>query len=154
MAIHKIDGVDGVVNYPKKFVTLWADVAITKGDVVCVSSTTTYGVGLSVTNTGDTLADGSFRVAGIAAETVAIGKPVKVQTAGYNADATSGSGVIAVMLEVQFDLASTTAAKAGCLMPAAAPTATKKAFGLCVDAFTAIDVADGAILIYDHGMFG
>ena len=153
MAIHKIDGVDGVVNYPKKFVTLWADVAITKGDVVCVSTTTTYGAGLSVTNTGDSLADGSFRVAGVAAETVAAGKPVQVQTAGYNADATAGAAAIAVMLEVQFDLASA-AGKAGCLMAAAAPDATHKAFGLVVDALSGAEQADGAILIYDHGMFG
>ena len=108
---------------------------------------------MSVTNTGDSLADGSFRVAGVAAETVAAGKPVQVQTAGYNADATAGAAAIAVMLEVQFDLASA-AGKAGCLMAAAAPDATHKAFGLVVDAFSGAEQADGAILIYDHGMFG
>jgi hypothetical protein len=153
MAVHKIDGVDGVVNYPKKFVTLWADVAITKGDVVCVSTTTTNGEGLHVTNTGDSLADGSFRVAGVAAETVAALAPVRVQTAGYNADATSGAATLNPMLECQFDLASA-AGKAGCLMTAAAPDATHKAFGLVVNQFSAAEKADGAILIYDHGMFG
>jgi hypothetical protein len=155
MAIHKIDGVDGVVSYPKKFVTLYAQGAITKGDVVGIGTVVTKGAGLHVVVTDATtpLTDGSIRVVGVAAETAADGEEVKIQVAGYNSDATSGAAAIAIHLEVQFDIASV-AEKAGCLMAAAAPDATHKPFGIVVTAYSAADVSDGAIFIYDHGYYG
>ena len=50
MAIHKVDGVDGVNNFPKKFVTLYtAGTSITAGDFVMIDPlNTTNGLGGSV----------------------------------------------------------------------------------------------------------
>ena len=88
MAIHKIDGVDAVDggsqinNFPKKFVTLYAAAAVTKGDWVEIDiADTTNGRGASVKTT----VAGSVRQAfGVATETVAAGNNVKIQTAGLN----------------------------------------------------------------------
>ena len=97
MAIHKIDGVDGVNHFPKKFVTLTATAAITKGNVVMIDTgTTTNGAGMHVKKTD--AADDQLQI-GIAAETVASGAAVRVQVAGYNADSTdSGAGIVAGLL--------------------------------------------------------
>tara|TARA_Y100000004_G_scaffold78964_1_gene88827 strand:+ start:153 stop:806 length:654 start_codon:yes stop_codon:yes gene_type:complete len=84
MAIHKIDGVDGVNNFPKKFVTLYASEAVTKGDFVGVDlSDTTNGLGASVRplDVADGLS-GSTLVLGVATETVSATTNVQIQTAG------------------------------------------------------------------------
>ena len=155
MAIHKIDGVDGVVSRAKKFVTLYAQGAITKGDVVGIGTVVTKGAGLHVTVTDATTAllDGSIRAIGVAAEAATDGQPVRIQVAGYNSDATSGAAAIAVNLEVQYDIASA-AGKAGCLMTAAATDVTHKPFGITVTAYSGAEQSDGAIFIYDHGYYG
>jgi len=154
MAVHKIDGVDGVVNYPKKFVTLWAQGALTKGDVVGIGTTTTNGDGQHVAHTDATTAliDGSVRIVGVAAETVADLAPVMVQVAGYNSDVTSGAA-ISFGEEVMFDLA-TPAAKAGGIIKTTARSLTIKPFGICVTAYSGADVKTGAIMIFDHGIYG
>lgn len=154
MAIHKIDGVDGVVNYPKKFVTLYAQGALTKGDVVGIGTVTTNGVGLHVGHTDGTtpLIDGSIRVVGVAAEDAADGAEVKVQVAGYNSDVTAG-GAIAFGAEVMFDIA-TPAAKAGGILTTTARSLTIKPFGICLTLYSGADVTTGAIMIFDHGIYG
>ena len=49
MAIHKVDGVDGTNNFPKKFVTLYASGACTEGKFVSITTTATpNGLGSSV----------------------------------------------------------------------------------------------------------
>ena len=49
MAIYKVDGVDGVNQFPKKFVTLYASEVITKGMLVALDlSDTTNGLGASI----------------------------------------------------------------------------------------------------------
>lgn len=93
MAIHKVDGVDGDANFPKKFVTLYASEAITKGMLVALDlSDTTNGAGASIrpadVATDATAGGGQPIVLGIATETVAAAKYCKVQTAGKFVDAT------------------------------------------------------------------
>lgn len=93
MAIHKVDGVDGVNQFPKKFVTLYASEVITKGMLVALDlSDTTNGLGASI-RPADVATDASAGggqpiVLGIATETVAAAKYCKVQTAGKFTDAT------------------------------------------------------------------
>ena len=83
MAIFKRDGVDGDANFPKKFVTLFADGAITAGDWVAVSNDTTNGtLGVSCKKAAAVGTNGNSGVFGIATETVADNALVKVQTAG------------------------------------------------------------------------
>jgi len=144
MAIHKIDGVDGVNHFPKKFVTLTATAAITKGNVVMIDTgTTTNGAGMHVKKTD--AADDQLQI-GIAAETVASGAAVRVQVAGYNADSTdSGAGIVAGLL-VGCDTA-------GLVETVSDQTATTKYFAVCVTTFTAGN-ADGAVMIVDHGFYG
>ena len=92
MAIHKVDGVDGVNNFPKKFVVLYASEAITVGTLVALDLTdTTNGAGASIRPADvatDATAGGGQPIAlGFATETVAAGKNCKVQTAGKFANA-------------------------------------------------------------------
>lgn len=84
MAIHKTDGVDGTNHFPKKFVTLYASAACTKGYFVSITGDTTNGLGASCANAevgaGSTTAN--CLTFGVATETVAAGANVVVQTAG------------------------------------------------------------------------
>jgi len=85
MAIHKIDGVDGVNHFPKKFVTLYASAACTKGYFVSITGDTTNGLGASCANAEVGAAGGvtaNCLTLGVATETVAAGANVVVQTAG------------------------------------------------------------------------
>jgi len=153
MAVHKIDGVDGVVNYPKKFVTLWSDgAAIAKGDVVQISTATTYGIGLTVTQADNEDCQMVVGIAMEAAGTTAI--PIKVQVAGHNDIAVANVDIN------QFDMVGADAADNGemqCVGGTAGATValstTVQAFALCITAYTAGN-ADGAIFIYDHGFYG
>tara|TARA_R100000458_G_scaffold56900_1_gene62343 strand:+ start:1337 stop:2002 length:666 start_codon:yes stop_codon:yes gene_type:complete len=100
MAIHKVDGVDGVNNFPKKFVTLYASEAITKGDLVALDlSDSTNGVGASIRPADvatDATAGGGQPIAlGFATEGVAAGAYCKVQTAGKFTDANVHSDTVA-----------------------------------------------------------
>tara|TARA_R100000306_G_C4342715_1_gene126065 strand:+ start:243 stop:920 length:678 start_codon:yes stop_codon:yes gene_type:complete len=93
MAIHKIDGVDGTNNFPRKFVTLYASEAVTKGMLVALDlSDSTNGVGASIRPadvTTDATAGGGQPIAlGFATEAAAAGGRCKVQTAGRFTDAT------------------------------------------------------------------
>ena len=154
MAIHKIDGVDGVVNYPKKFVTLWttlaASASITKGDVVILETDITQanGEGLYVQPSD---ASDSVITVGVAAETVTNpagatrDHPIRVQVAGYNDTCTSAASIA---LDV---LVSSSAS--GDVRTAADTSNTAKPFAICVNAFAGT-TNDGAILIFDHGMYG
>tara|TARA_R100000234_G_C4849016_1_gene114347 strand:- start:55 stop:492 length:438 start_codon:yes stop_codon:yes gene_type:complete len=83
MAIFKRDGVDGDNHFPKKFVELFADGAITAGDWVAVSNSTTKGVlGTACKKAAAVGTNGNSGVFGIATETVVDGALVRVQTAG------------------------------------------------------------------------
>ena len=153
MAVHKIDGVDGVVNYPRKFVTLWSDgAAIAKGDVVQISTSTTYGIGLTVTQADHQ--DGQY-VVGIAMEaagTTAI--PIRVQVAGFN-DIAVANVIIDIFDMVGVDDSdhgemNTVGGTAGATV---AFSTQVQAFALCIRAYTAGN-SDGAIMIYDHGFYG
>ena len=100
MAIHKVDGVDGDANFPKKFVTLRASEAITKGDLVALDlSDSTNGLGASIRPadvTTDASAGGSNPIAlGFATETAAAGVECKVQTAGKFVDANVHANTVA-----------------------------------------------------------
>lgn len=82
MAIHKVDGVDGVNHFPKKFVRLYAAAIVTKGDWVEIDiADTTNGRGASVKTT---VASSLRQAFGVATETVAAGSYVTIQTAGLN----------------------------------------------------------------------
>ena len=82
MAIHKIDGVDGANHFPKKFVTLYAVEIVTKDYWVAIHPTDTVnGLGASVKQADVDDADQSM-IFGVATETVAAGKNVRIQVAG------------------------------------------------------------------------
>ena len=100
MAIHKIDQVDGVNHFPKKFVTLRASEAITKGDLVALDlSDSTNGLGASIRPADvatDATAGGGHPIAlGFATETAAAGAECKVQTAGKFVDANVHADTVA-----------------------------------------------------------
>ena len=97
MAVHKIDGVDGVNHFPKKLVTLYASAACTVGKFVAITTDTTNGLGASVSDAavgpGSTEANGlTF---GIATQTVDAGEEVVVQTAGKYENASVASSTAA-----------------------------------------------------------
>jgi hypothetical protein len=83
MAIYKKDGVDGVNHYPKKFVTLYAAAAITKGDWVAFNADTTEGLGGSVSQAAGVSTVGNGGAFGVATETVTGTGPITIQTAGF-----------------------------------------------------------------------
>ena len=92
MAIHKVDGVDGTGNFPKKLVRLHCTTAaITKGDWVCIDVTdTTNGRGASCKKTGTAIDATAF---GVATETTTVAGVIKVQTAGLCDFALMATGV-------------------------------------------------------------
>ena len=91
MAIHKIDGVDGVNNFPKKFVTLYcSDSSISKGQWVALDvSNTENGLGGSVklAPVGGASNQSGAMCFGIATETLSAAGNLVVQTAGKFEDA-------------------------------------------------------------------
>ena len=105
MAIHKIDGVDAVdggdviSSFPKKFVTLHCEGAVTAGQWVQIGTDTTNGLGASVKKAVKVTTDGCSAVIGIATETLTAAGELKVQTAGkyenasVDADVAAGIGV-------------------------------------------------------------
>ena len=145
MAIFKMDGVDGVVAYPKKFVTLYATEIITKGNVVAIDEdVSTNGAGLHVClpDAADTI-----NAIGVAAETVASGATIRVQVAGYNEDTTHDA---TMALAAPGRLVGTTTA--GLTQELTAVNITSRAFAICVTAFGS--TTNGAIMIFDHGFYG
>tara|TARA_R100001594_G_scaffold135803_1_gene177748 strand:- start:1365 stop:1853 length:489 start_codon:yes stop_codon:yes gene_type:complete len=93
MAIYKVDGVDGVNHFPKKFVRLHCTTAtIAKGDWVMIDvADTTNGRGNSCKQTTSNVA-GAEPAFGIATETLTAAGILKVQTAGLYGDGTTGGG--------------------------------------------------------------
>jgi len=86
MAIHKIDGVDGDANYPKKFVELYCSGAVTKGQWVSITDTTSpngRGQTVAVAALGPANAEPIALVIGVAAETKTAAGNLRIQTAGY-----------------------------------------------------------------------
>ena len=82
MAVHKIDGVDGTDNFPKKFVTLYGTAAITAANWVMLDITdTTNGLGGSVVTATNT-ANGEQLAFGVATETTTAAGNIKIQVAG------------------------------------------------------------------------
>ena len=110
MAIHKIDGVDGVNHFPKKFVILYSLVAVTKGDILMLETDTTVtdyaknGLGASVIKAvgATTTGDEGLAIVGVAAETTTAAGPVKIQTAGkfenanVHTDVTRFEGIVVI----------------------------------------------------------
>ena len=143
MAIHKIEGVDGVAHFPKKHVTLTAAGTITKGQIVSIDTgTTTNGAGMHVvacTTLDDEL------VVGVAVEAASSGDEVKVQVAGMCDEVLTAATLSAGLL-----VGCTTASKAAQL---AAANNTTRPLGICTKAFTS-DLNDGEVMIFDHGFYG
>lgn len=93
MAIHKIDGVDGVNHFPKKLVTLHGTAAITKASWVMFDLTnSTNGLGGSVVTAAAT-GGGEQLTIGIATETTSAAGTLTIQTAGKFEDANVGTSV-------------------------------------------------------------
>ena len=159
MAIHKIDGVDGDANFPKKFVTLHCLGAITKGDFVSIETDTTVtdseinGLGASVTPANVTGNNEKF-VFGIATETLTEAGLLKIQTAGKfsaaNVAATVGIGEKLVASSTdgraqdQAQLHTT---------PTAAELVTTLTYAVAAVALTAASSNQSDVLIIDQGYF-
>tara|TARA_R110000824_G_scaffold261716_1_gene450470 strand:- start:103 stop:585 length:483 start_codon:yes stop_codon:yes gene_type:complete len=91
MAVHKVDGVDGVNNFPRKFVTLYtAATSITKGQWVQIDNgDTTNGLGGSVklATVGANSNESGPMCFGVATETITAAGNITIQTAGKFEDA-------------------------------------------------------------------
>ena len=142
MAIHKIDGVDGVANFPKKFVTLYCSEAITKGEWVSIDTgDSTNGLGGSVEKALATSL-GCVGVVGVATETTTAAGIVRIQTAGKFENAyvtTSIAANIALVVD-------TTAGRADI----SADTDLVSPCGMTLEV-AASNLAD--VMIYDRNMF-
>ena len=153
MAIHKIDGVDAVDggsqinNIPKKFVTLTATGAISKGQVVSMDfSVLTNGRGFHVKVTDQ---NDSPLAIGVAAEAAAAsGDEIRIQVAGFNDDVTLSSGTLS--LSAGGNLIGTNTS--GNVRELGAANNFTTYFAVLVKAFTT--TSDGAIFIRDHGFYG
>mgnify|MGYP003669376568 CR=1 FL=1 len=97
MAIHKIDGVDGVNNFPKKSVVLYtADTSITAGDFVMIDPLNTQnGLGGSVrqAESGYNANIQEGLAFGVAMETVTAVGNIRVQIAGKYENANVATSV-------------------------------------------------------------
>ena len=91
MAVHKVDGVDGVNNFPRKLVTLYtAATDITKGQWVQIDNgDTTNGLGGSVklATVGANSNESGPMCFGVATETITAAGNITIQTAGKFEDA-------------------------------------------------------------------
>lgn len=149
MSVHKIDGVDGVTNKPRRHVVLYAAAAVTAAQVVVIDTAdTTNGAGFSVKKSA--VNDDPLAI-GVADETVAAAREIRVQIAGYRDDCTARTGDIAVGQQV--GCAGTTAGDEGGVKDGGTISMTVFPFALCIDAFTD-DTADGIILIENKGFYG
>jgi len=149
MAIHKIDGVDGVNNFPKKFVTLYCSAPITKGDWVVIDlANTENGRGGSVKKfaAGSALDATTF---GIATETKTAAGNLTIQTAGL-CDFALMTASVAAGAALVCDGATAGAASAAAGGDAAAPCGIYVA----ADGSTAsVAAASNLVLIADQGYF-
>lgn len=106
MAIHKIDGVDGVdggggiFSFPKKFVTLHCTGVVVKGQWVQIETDNTVagfqknGLGASVSK-ADSVSLGNMAVFGVATQTLTAAGLLRVQTAGKFENASVADAVVA-----------------------------------------------------------
>ena len=147
MAIHKIDGVDGDNNFPKKFVTLYCTGAVTKGDWVVIDlADTTNGRGASVKQyAGSSLDATAF---GIATETKTAAGNLVVQTAGL-CDFANMTGSVAAGAALACD---TTAGKAS--TAAGGDASSPCGIYITSDGSSAsVDAATNRVIIADQGYF-
>tara|TARA_R100000664_G_scaffold22963_1_gene32502 strand:+ start:116 stop:562 length:447 start_codon:yes stop_codon:yes gene_type:complete len=148
MAIHKVDGVDGDNNFPKKFVTLYCTGAVTKGDWVQIETDTGVtgyaenGLGASVTK-ADAVANGNMAVIGVATETKTAAGNLQIQTAGKFVDASVANAVAAGDALVVDDTSAGQAVK----------MANSDLPGPCGLALEAPSGNLGDVLIIDQGYF-
>jgi len=97
MSVHKIEGVDGVDHFPKKYVTLYASGLLAAGDFVMIDPLdTTNGLGASVrkSQSGYNANIHEGLCIGVATETVAAGKYCVIQTAGKYENASVATTVV------------------------------------------------------------
>ena len=146
MAIHKSDGVDGVNNFPKKFVTLYCSAAITKGDWVVIDrDNTENGRGGSVKKfEGVGSLDAS--AFGVATETKTAAGNLIIQTAGL-CDFALMVANVSVGAALVCDGSTAGAASAYAGGDAAAPC------GIYVNNATSAAAASNLVLITDQGYF-
>ena len=155
MAIHKIDGVDGVdggggiFSFPKKFVTLHCTGAVVAGNWVQietdsgVSGFQKNGLGASVTK-ADAVGNGNMAVLGVATHTLTAAGLLRVQTAGKFENASVDDAVVAGDALVVDDTAAGRANKI-----VASDIAT--VCGLALEAAPATNKCD--VMIIDQGYF-
>ena len=157
MAVHKIDGVDGTDSFPRKFVTLRANEAVTKGYWVAIdTSDTTNGLGSGVKHANSADGDAST-IFGVATATADAGAQVRIQTAGkfgdigafVQADTAAGEALICSAVDGQATQADTE--------PGA--EYTNVGFALAADATgtddsgTAVAANYAHVMIRDQGLF-
>ena len=159
MAIHKVDGVYGVNNFPKKFVTLHCLGAVTAGDFVCIETNTAVtdseinGLGASVTAANVTGNNEKFMF-GIATETLTAAGSLKIQTAGKYESANVAS-TVAIGEKL---VASSTDGRAQDQAqlhgtPNAAELVTTLTYSVAAVALTAASSNKSDVLIIDQGYF-
>ena len=148
MAIHKIDGVDGVNNFPKKFVTLTADGTISKNDWVAIDTATDNGLGSCVVAADTDTTGHDSLIFGIATEAATDGDTVKIQTAGkydtanVQGDTVYGDALVASSVAGQATQADTLSA-----------ASASYAFVVCGVALEADTANLAAVMITDQGYF-
>ena len=161
MAIHKVDGVDGDANFPKKYVTLWCSdtSGVTKGDFMSIESDSTAtdatknGLGATVIQANVTGNNEKF-VFGIVTETTTAAGYVKIQTAGKFSDANVAS-TVAIGEKL---VASSTDGRAQDQAqlhgtPNAAELVTTATYAVAAVALTAASSNKSDVLIIDQGYF-
>lgn len=160
MAIHKMDGAQGVNHFPRKFVRIYDSVdtgAIALGqtmilDLAAAITPTSANGGWLVRIAN---AEDSPLVCGVAAEAQAAAVTVNpdgvlIQYAGFNNTCTADSGGAIALAAL---VGTATGGGNGRVQTAAGWTDAVVPMGVCVDAFTA-STADGAISIWDRAYFG
>tara|TARA_R110000803_G_C11930911_1_gene315434 strand:+ start:118 stop:591 length:474 start_codon:yes stop_codon:yes gene_type:complete len=157
MAIHKVDGVDGVNHFPKKFVTLRvradAGATITKGDWMKIYPTDTEnGLGGTATVATNT-ANGEPLVFGVITETfdnsagaAQAFKNIKIQTAGKFENANVDVGMTASKCLVVSNAGTPAVGKAQTYV--AADIVPHCGFSLGADT-----AGLGDVIIIDQGLF-
>ena len=164
MAIHKVDGVDGDNNFPKKFVRLHCTTAtIAKGDWVMIDvADTTNGRGNSCKQITSNVA-GAEPAFGVATETLTAAGILKVQTAGLYGDGTTGGGArtggsvtAGAVLAAGDTVGAGSPGAAGAVMNFAGATHVSAApcgLALVADGDGDYGAAETTVLIYDQGLF-
>jgi len=159
MAVHKIDGVDGVDHFPKKFVTLYGTAAITKGAWVALNlSDTTNGLGGSVVTGPSTTGAGDPLVFGVATETTTAAGNIVIQTAGLYGDSSiAGSGAMTDgNITAGLPLAAGDDGSAGQIDQYEAGTHTNSGIvgiALTADAAGSYGANEATVMIIDQGLF-